>query len=268
MEAHIRYLAIVAKEPEALAHWYATLFQTQPLGRTEAGDVSITDGYYHNSFFRQRLELGTGWEQAGLHHIGVAVDDVAALERRLRAFDSEARLEAVAAGGVHGDLCVRDPIGYPISVSAGDFGVGNVRRGVPGIRHVAFAIPATDRVIDFYTQVFGMRELPTSHLRRQQHLGNRFAGDGCTNLALHPYPPETGRELGREPRVGLNHFGFLVPACGPILDELGVAAHGDYARPANRPYAEYRIHDPEGNAVDISQLKGWEVDVDRWERAG
>jgi catechol 2,3-dioxygenase-like lactoylglutathione lyase family enzyme len=163
---------------------------------------------------------------------------------------------------------VRDPNGYPVAVSTDAFGVGDERRGVPGIRHVAFAIPATDRVLDFYTRVFGLRELPTSLVRRRQQFGNRFAGDGCTNLALHPHPPEPGREPGREPRVGLNHFGFLVPDCAPILDRLGHADHGDYRRPATRPYAEYRIHDPEGNAVDISQVKGWEVDVDRWERTG
>jgi hypothetical protein len=30
------------------------------------------------------------------------------------------------------------------------------------------------------------------------------------------------------------------------------------ARPARIPFAEYRVHDPEGNGIDISQ-KGWHV---------
>jgi hypothetical protein len=38
-------------------------------------------------------------------------------------------------------------------------------------------------------------------------------------------------------------------------------------RPASRPYAEYRVHDREGNMFDLSQSKGWEVDVDKWENA-
>jgi len=39
------------------------------------------------------------------------------------------------------------------------------------------------------------------------------------------------------------------------------------ARPADRPYAEFRFRDPEANALDLTQTKGWEVDVDKWERA-
>ena len=38
-------------------------------------------------------------------------------------------------------------------------------------------------------------------------------------------------------------------------------------RPANRPYSEFRFRDLEGNALDLSQTKGWEVDVDKWETA-
>jgi hypothetical protein len=38
-------------------------------------------------------------------------------------------------------------------------------------------------------------------------------------------------------------------------------------RPDDRPYAEFRITDPEGNRLDLSQSKDWEVGVDKWERA-
>jgi len=34
----------------------------------------------------------------------------------------------------------------------------------------------------------------------------------------------------------------------------------------DRPYAEYRITDPEGNRLDLSQSKGWEVGINQWER--
>jgi hypothetical protein len=30
--------------------------------------------------------------------------------------------------------------------------------------------------------------------------------------------------------------------------------------------AEFRTHDPEGNPIDISQVKGYEVDDDVWVR--
>jgi hypothetical protein len=38
-------------------------------------------------------------------------------------------------------------------------------------------------------------------------------------------------------------------------------------RPDSRPYAEYRLHDPEGNKFDLGQTKGWEVDVNKWAKA-
>jgi hypothetical protein len=38
-------------------------------------------------------------------------------------------------------------------------------------------------------------------------------------------------------------------------------------RPSTRPYAEFRFRDLEGNALDLSQTKGWEVDVNKWEPA-
>jgi hypothetical protein len=38
-------------------------------------------------------------------------------------------------------------------------------------------------------------------------------------------------------------------------------------RPSNRPYAEIRFRDAEGNALDLSQTKGWEVDINKWETA-
>jgi hypothetical protein len=38
-------------------------------------------------------------------------------------------------------------------------------------------------------------------------------------------------------------------------------------RPDWRPYAEFRLRDREGNGFDLSQTKGWEVDLNKWERA-
>ena len=37
-------------------------------------------------------------------------------------------------------------------------------------------------------------------------------------------------------------------------------------RPSTRSYAEVRFRDPEGNALDLSQTKGWEVDINKWEK--
>jgi catechol 2,3-dioxygenase-like lactoylglutathione lyase family enzyme len=261
----IRYLAIVAKDPEAVADWYGTVFGTEVIGRSKGGDVSLSEGYFNISILKQRPELGEDARETGLHHVGLEIDSVDALRHRLDGFEPGTRLESEPGDLHHGEWRIYDPNGYPVSLSTTSFGLSTERRGLPGVRHVACAVPNTNRVIELYTRVLGMRELPTSFKRRQANLGNRFAGDGFINLAVHPHPPDKGREHGRDPKVGVNHFGFLVPDCAAVLDQLGVSP-GDFQRPADRPYSEYRVYDPEGNG-DISQLKGWEVDVDKWETA-
>ena len=39
-----------------------------------------------------------------------------------------------------------------------------------------------------------------------------------------------------------------------------------FAAAAIRPYAEMCVVDPEGIGFDLTQRKGWEVDVDKWEQ--
>jgi len=115
----------------------------------------------------------------------------------------------------------------------------------------------------FYTQVLGLRELPSSYERRRQGLGNRFCGDGETNLAIHPfYSPVEGHEA----KYGINHIGFLTNEMQSVMAELNNLLR-IAPRPSTRPYAEFRFRDLEGNALDLSQTKGWEVDVNKWETA-
>lgn len=117
-------------------------------------------------------------------------------------------------------------------------------------------------MLRFYTQVLGLREVPSSYERRRQGRGNRFCGDGETNLAIHPF--YSGIE-GHEPRFGVNLIGFLVKDMQAVMAELTAVLHIT-PRPSTRPYAEFRFRDPEGNALDLSQTKGWEVDVNKWEK--
>lgn len=80
--------------------------------------------------------------------------------------------------------------------------------------------------------------------------------------AFHPFYNDT---VGHEPRFGVNHFGFLVNDVGRRLEAL--AKEIDVAtRPESLPFAEYRPVDPEGNKFDLSQAKGWEVDIDVWDK--
>lgn len=177
------------------------------------------------------------------------------------------------------------------------------------IRYIAINAEQPDVLAAFYTRYFGMKELGQSsagdvsltdgfyNVSFLKHCGDlakgesaglshfgvsvddirdiegrpsRFAGDGCTNLALLAEPALMRKmqleTLDSNLKSGVNHFGFVVPNVQALLPALPSRSM-ESKRPAVREMAEYRIFDPEGNAIDLSQEKGCEVDIDIWERA-
>src|SRR5258708_20108439 len=130
-------------------------------------------------------------------------------------------------------------------------------------RHIAYNALDPEMMLLFYTQVFGLREIPSSYLRRQQGRGNRFCADGKTNLAIHPF---YNRIEGHEAKFGINHIGFLTNEMQATMAELNSVLN-IAPPPSTPPYAQVRFRDIEGNALDLSQTKGWEVDVNKWETA-
>ena len=263
MKARLRYLAIMSDKPSELAEFYERHLALEELGRSNHGDVSTTDGFLNITFLKRRAELHEAHMEPGLHHFGLEVENLAEVQERYRALCPNMPI-IQEPGGLHfGDIRIFAPEGMPISLSERPFGVDKGVDRLPRVRHIACNALWPEGILNFFTLVFGFRELEASRERRTQGRGNRFAGDGCTNLAIHPFynPSE-----GHEPKYGVNHFGFLVSDVLSKVDELAreipVAK-----RPASRPYAEYRLHDIEGNKFDLSQTKGWEVDLDKWERA-
>lgn len=263
MKARIRYLAFLSDKPAELAEFYARHLDLNELGRSNHGDVSTSDGFLNITFLKRRAELHESRPEVGLHHIGLEVDSLEETKERYRALCPNMPI-IEEPGGLHfGDCRIFDPEGSPISLSEKPFGVIAEADRLPRLRHIAYNALWPEGILNLFTLVFGLRELEASRERRKQGRGNRFGGDGSTNLAIHPFynPSE-----GHEPKYGVNHFGFLVPDVLGKVDEFAreipVAK-----RPASRPYAEYRLRDLEGNMFDLSQTKGWEVDVDKWERA-
>src|SRR5712692_9449434 len=82
MASHLRYLAVVSERPDTLADFYSTYFSMQQIGRSERGDVALTDGFYNLSI----LKPGRADEQPGFSHFGVEIDDIHEVEARLRDF--------------------------------------------------------------------------------------------------------------------------------------------------------------------------------------
>ncbi|HUZ74600.1 MAG TPA: VOC family protein [Stellaceae bacterium] len=111
----------------------------------------------------------------------------------------------------------------------------------PKIRHLALFARDPKKLADFYTSVFDM-EVAATNGRAY------FLTDGYLMLALLPH------RLEGEAAVGLNHFGFNLEDLEAVKQKL--AAHGletPKARPGDRPYAEFRAVDPEGNWFDLSE---------------
>ena len=111
----------------------------------------------------------------------------------------------------------------------------------PKIRHLALFARDPKRLADFYTSVFDMEVAATNGKAY-------FLTDGYLMLAVLPH------RLDGEAAVGLNHFGFNVENVAEVMKKL--AAHGletPKQRPGDRPYAELRAVDPEGNWFDLSE---------------
>ena len=263
MKARIRYLAYLSDAPDELASFYSRHLDLDEVGRSADGDVTVTDGFYNISFLKRRAALREPHNDLGLHHIGLEVESLDEAVARYRAYNSQWPVQD-EPGGIHfGDKRIYDPEGNPISLSQGSFGVRERTNRVPRLRHVAFNALWPEGTLNFYMLVFGFRELSDSFKRREQGRGNRFGGDGWTNLAIHPFYSDVE---GHEPRYGVNHVGFLVSDIKKKVEafsrEITVAK-----RPEWRPYAEFRLRDKEGNGFDLSQTKGWEVDLNKWEHA-
>jgi catechol 2,3-dioxygenase-like lactoylglutathione lyase family enzyme len=260
----LRYLAFISEDPEKITDFYNRFLGTKELGRSTEGDISITDGFYNLTFFRKRPALREPTAEFGLHHVGVQVDSIESVKARFMKFNPRGVIVDEGGDVHHGEIRIYDPECHPVSLSEKSFGVSAAdEKRFPRVRHIAYNALDPETMLQFYNQVLGLREVPTSYARRQQGLGNRFGGDGFTNLAIHPF---YSRAEGHEVRFGINHIGFLVDNIQATIAELSSVLK-IAPRPSTRPYAEFRFRDPEGNALDLSQTKGWEVDVGKWERA-
>jgi len=99
------------------------------------------------------------------------------------------------------------------------------------IRHLAIVTDNRERLVKFYTAI--------------------YLSDGYLNLAII-------QKRGNY-KEGLYHFGFEVEnieELKPLCKDLGASTEIQ-KRPPNRE-AEYRVHDPDGTPIDLSQ-HGWPV---------
>ena len=112
------------------------------------------------------------------------------------------------------------------------------------IRHLAIKTKSPEKLASFYEEVFGMKRI------RSEKGGAIYMSDGYLTLALL-------RNRGEATPSGINHFGFQVDDLKDIEGKLQKFEEPLTERPSNRPYAEYRAMDPDGNLFDVS-VHGYE----------
>lgn len=112
------------------------------------------------------------------------------------------------------------------------------------IRHLAIKTKSPERLAAFYEEVFGLKRI------RSEPGGAIYMSDGYLTLALL-------RNRGEATPSGINHFGFHVDDLAAVEERLKQFDEPLVQRPANRPYAEYRAMDPDGNLFDVS-VHGYE----------
>jgi len=184
MNSRIRYLSLVSERPEALADFYSTHFSMRELGRSERGDIALTDGFYNLTFLKRRPSLDEEDEQPGLNHFGIEIDDIREIEARLEEYAPRADIRQEKGDLHHGEFRVYDPNNIPVSLSLRNFGVASEERQMPNVRHIAMMVPKNQEVADFFCNVFGFRETSSGKKNHGTASPVRFVGDGSTALAI------------------------------------------------------------------------------------
>ena len=111
MDSQIRYLAIVSEQPDTLARFYSTYFAMRELGRSDAGDVALTDGFYNISLLKPRDDAA----EVGISHLGITIDNIGQIEARLKDFAPKTDIRQEKGGLFGGDYSVIDPYGQVVS---------------------------------------------------------------------------------------------------------------------------------------------------------
>ena len=227
----LRCLTITAKEPVRLADFYREVFELKTVAEGEAV-VRLSDGVMTLALVKEEDESARG-----LHASGFEVQDLDGVTEKAQ--------KSGKGSGPYSEGQVADPDGNLVDLTRQSFGASQERTPFL-IRHLALYTADPKKLADFYGGVFKMKEVAYSDR------SSIFVSDGYFNVAL------LYQRAGEE-KNGLNHFGFHVQDLEEMRDraEKGGVRRGA-KRPDRIPFAEYRLHDPEGNGIDIS-VKGWKT---------
>jgi catechol 2,3-dioxygenase-like lactoylglutathione lyase family enzyme len=270
--ARLNHIAIRAKDPEFLARFYGEVFGMEVLFRSPTGSVYITDGYVNLALLKNRSQ-----KPMGINHFGFQIDDMDETLRRLaeagvpvpqpgphdppfaekRGTDLDGNLFDLSVHGyqiVEHQIDRKETAGATSGRERPDLrAIERATKSTSKIRHVGMVTPNSDRLRRFYENVFDMKCIYRSETP------SNFMSDGYMNLALN---------LNFNNRTnGLGHFGFKVADNAEICDRFAKAGLPiPFLNPNDRPFAELKGQDPEGNKFDIS-VHGYEKNERHADRA-
>jgi len=231
----LRRLAVVAANPVRLAEFYREVVELADIGAAN-GSVFLSD-----RDFNLALLAANGVATKGLSYIGFQMARLEAVEKKLGLVHYTGTI-AEPNRDAEIEYEIQDPDGNRIGLCKRAFDTSYEHRPMP-VRHIALFTADPQRLANFYVTVFGMKVVDRTDR------SSIFVSDGYVNLAL--------LYQRSEEKLGLNHFGFHVRSNEAMCARAEQAgALGGGKRPDGIPFAEYRVHDPEGNGVDISE-KGW-----------
>jgi len=226
--AYLRGVTIKASEPGRLADFYRAVFELKTVSE-EPNLIRLSDGVLTLAFLKESDEALTG-----IHASGFEVESLDSVKQKA---------DEGFLASPHSDFQVMDPDKNLIDLSVGGFGKTKETTPFP-LRHMALFTADPRRLADFYGAVFGLKEV--GHTDR----GSIFVSDGYFNQALL-------YQRVREEKNGFNHIGFKIRDVEETRDRAEKAGVRRGApRPQRIPFAEFRLHDPEGNGIDIS-VKGF-----------
>lgn len=249
--ALLRHIALRTLDVPRMVDFYQGVFGFSVCHAPQGNQRSamLSDGYFNLAILAFRPDT-----YLGIHHVGFWLRDQAEMEEvqeRLRRHGASTDAERRPADSPirTAEYRVHDPDGNGIDLAlhwdlAGDAGRGSK------IRHMALRSLDVPRLAAFYRDALGLTVL-------REPEGARPAArltDGYVNLAILPFQVEM--------RVGIHHFG-VVPEEIDHLEGLAERARrlGAVALPVARPQdddaaagrdAEVRLHDPDGNGVDLA----------------
>jgi len=270
MQARLRHVAIVTRNPPQLAEFYRQLFGMTGNPSGEGGAASSIDGYVWLA-----VNTRPRGRQGGLDHFGIEVDDVAAVEAiRARVHDDYPSVEiARRTNRGFAAFSMHDPAGNVFDLSPVDMhddtrlyaNLSEDRRHPRRISHIYLRTVDPTGVAQFYQDVFELRDQP-----KTPGDPNHYLTDGTMTLVVAPWHITDYTGSGIE-RPALDHIGFEVEsieafesdlqrlaASNPALAPLPIKSGGEgdtrmKLLATTCKYGTYHLSDPDGVLLDVSE---------------